>query len=234
MSDKRPKLERFLLGPGEARYPYIDKPDNKFPPENPKPVYKCELILEDDERTRAVIDKMVRIRDAKHSETRKVLKKRIAAAKPAEQKKLQKKLDNITAVDVFEPHFDDAGEETGKVIIKTKMNAEVTPRDGKPYKQSPNIFDSVKQPLHGVAIWGGSTLKIAGDIVPYFMESTGNVGISLRMKGVQVIKLVTAGHADAASYGFDDEEGGFTGSDAADSFDDDVSASDSVDEDDDF
>jgi Single-stranded DNA-binding protein, Bacteriophage T7 len=205
------KAEKLTTAAGIAQYPYIDKPDGKFPKENPKDVYKVDLILDDDEKTRGQITLMEEIRDTKHKETLKSLKLKLKEATPAGKKKVQKKLDALEVNEVYETHYDDAGEETGKVILKFKMNAEVKNRKGEIFTQKPNVFDCSKPcvSLEGVAIWKGSTLKVAGEIIPYFMESTNQVGISLRLKAVQVIQLVSAGQADAASYGFGEEEGGF-------------------------
>ena len=223
--EKRKPNTKITTAAGIAQYPYIDKPDGKFPVENPKDVYKVNMILEDDEKTRGQIDLMEEERDAKHAQVLKDLKAKLKEATPAGKKKVQKKIDALEVADVYEVHYDDAGEESGKVILKFKMNAEVMNAKKEVFVQKPNVFDCSKPPvsLEGVAIWNGSTLKVAGEIVPYFMESTNQVGVSLRLKAVQVIQLVGPGQADAASYGFDGEDGGFhqEAPDGRDEFDED-------------
>lgn len=54
-------------------------------------------------------------------------------------------------------------------------------------------------------IYGGSVLKAAGTVYPY--NQNGNVGISLQLSGVQIIKLSES--ASAASVSFGAVEGGF-------------------------
>lgn len=229
-----PKFEKFLTTAGVAQYPYITKPDGKFPKENPKEVYKCNLILPDDERTRALIEKLEGLRDAKYNEVVEKVKQSIEEAKPAQKKKLQKKLEAIGKAEVYEEHYDDAGEESGNIILKCKLNRKVINKSGEEFIQQPKVFDCSRppQPLKGIDIWSGSVLKISGDVVPYLMESSDTVGVSLRMKGVQVVKLVSGGGADAASYGFEGDDGGFQNPEAEGAGD--FAGDDIADDDEDF
>ena len=58
------------------------------------------------------------------------------------------------------------------------------------FTQRPQLLDSKKNPISpSTSIWGGSIMKIAYQPVPYFTPMLG-AGISLRLKAVQVIKLV--------------------------------------------
>ena len=54
------------------------------------------------------------------------------------------------------------------------------------------------------AVGNGSTVKIAVEPFPYVMQSTKQVGVSLRLKAMQVIDLVEYG---APSSIFDEEDG---------------------------
>ena len=104
---------------------------------------------------------------------------------------------------------------TGRVIVKYKRNESGTYRSGKNAGQdwtaTVPCFDASKKPLSesdGI-IYGGSTLRIQAEVVPFSMAATSTAGVSLRMVAVQVIELVTGG--DDTS-GFDVEEGGYQAS----------------------
>ena len=185
----RPQYVKFVSPKGIAIYPKLNRPDSKFDADG---VYSTRL--EDNEETRKFIAKLVAVRDDFFEEQDAKIRKKFSLA------------------DVFEEELNDEGEETGFLIVKFKLNAKVKTKDGTEYDQKPNLFDSSKppKPLDDCNPWSGSTLRVAGDIVPYAMGSSKTVGVSLRMKGVQVINLVQGGGAEAASYGFSDEEGGFT------------------------
>jgi len=61
-----------------------------------------------------------------------------------------------------------------------------------------------------LSIWGGSQFAVAGDIFPYAMASSKQIGVSLRCKAVQVIELITGGGATADAFGFEATDG-YTG-----------------------
>ena len=175
MSDKKPFVRvtspKGVLGP----FPCLTKEDSKFGG------FKCTLILEDNEETRAFITKLEAVRDEYWEDL-----------SPAKQKKLK-------LHEVYEDELDDAGEETGRLIISFKS------------KHAPALFDSQKpkpQPIKGVDPWKGSVVKIAGAFAGYDMPATKMAGLTKYMNAVQIIELV-AGGTDAASYGFDGEDGGF-------------------------
>jgi hypothetical protein len=54
-------------------------------------------------------------------------------------------------------------------------------------------------------IGNGSRVKVAFEPFPYIMQSTKKVGVSLRLKAVQVIDLVEYGNSAASV--FDEEDG---------------------------
>ncbi len=54
-------------------------------------------------------------------------------------------------------------------------------------------------------VYGGSIIRVRGQIVPYTSAAAGICGITLRMKAVQVIDLVTgSGEGSAFWTDFDD------------------------------
>ena len=82
-------------------------------------------------------------------------------------------------------------EESGNVFFKFKMKASgVNKKTQEKFTQRPQLLDSKKNPISpNTSIWGGSIMKIAYEPFAYFTPMLG-AGVSLRLKAVQVIKLV--------------------------------------------
>ena len=82
-------------------------------------------------------------------------------------------------------------EESDHVFFKFKMKASgVNKKTQEKFTQRPQLLDSKKNPISpNTSIWGGSIMKVAYQPVPYFTPMLG-AGVSLRLKAVQVIKLV--------------------------------------------
>ncbi len=133
----------------------------------------------------------------------------IVQAKFKEAIKEDPRLKNtLTTQEVCQPVYDrDTGDDTGNVEFKFKLKAKVQKRDGTYYEQQPTVLDSKKVPVSGDTLIGnGSKVKVAFEPIPYVMGSTKKVGVSLRLKAVQVIDLVEYGNSAASVF---DEEDGF-------------------------
>ena len=113
----------------------------------------------------------------------------------------------LSTQEVCQPVYDrDTGDDTGNVEFKFKLKAKVQKRDGTYYEQQPAVLDSKKVPMSKDTLIGnGSKVKVAFEPIPYVMSSTKKVGVSLRMKAVQVIDLVEYGNS--ATSVFDEEDG---------------------------
>jgi hypothetical protein len=216
---------------GTAIYPKLDKPDTKFDADG---VYEVKLKF-DPAATDGVIGKtsatwaeIVEKAEAVRDEFLATTKKELAAGDGKQKLKAK----NITALDFGnEQDVDDDGNETGLVLVKAKMKASgVSKKDGKPWARKPTLFDSKGKPLPANAppIWGGSQLKVAAEVCPYYNAKDNVVGITLRLNAVQVIELVSGQGRTASAFGFGEEEGGYTaeeeqsfnaGGDAADAGD---------------
>ena len=114
----------------------------------------------------------------------------------------------LTTQDVSSVVYDrDTGDDTGKVEFKFKLKAKVQRKDGGYYEQQPAVLDAKKQPLpKDMLIGNGSKVKVAFEPITYIMQSTKKVGVSLRLKAVQVIDLVEYGNSATSLF---DEEDGF-------------------------
>lgn len=177
------KNPRYTTPAGIAQYPYLTKPDTKF---NPDGEYKIS----------------VEIPGAAAQDTVTFLDEQFAASVAKAKKDNPGK--KIKEGDV--PYS--IAEDTGKVTVRFKLKAKVTPKQGDPFEQRPALFDAKGKPIGAEAkIGGGSKVKVAYEMVPYYTAIAG-AGISLRLKAVQVIDLVEfSGGASSEAYGFGQEEG---------------------------
>ena len=176
------KNPRFTSPAGIAQYPYLNKPDTKF---NPDGEYKVSIEIPG-----ANAQDIVTFLDEQFAANLAKVKKENAGKK-------------IKEGDV--PYS--VNEETGTVTVKFKLKAKVTPKSGDGWEQRPAIFDAKGKPMVDSKIGGGSKIKVAYELVPYYTAIAG-AGVSLRMKAVQVIDLKEfSGGADAGAYGFGEEDG---------------------------
>ena len=149
---------------GESIYPHLVKPDVRF---NELGEYKVTLKVSKQDATNMVkqIDQAIVDSLAK-------------AEKDTKGKKVK---------DAPKPYT----EESDFVFFKFKMKASgVNRKTQEKFSQRPTLFDAKKNPISAdTSIWGGSIMKVAYQAVPYFTPMLG-AGVSLRLKAVQVIKLV--------------------------------------------
>ena len=149
---------------GEAIYPHLMKPDVRF---NELGEYKVTLKLDKQDASEMVKDIDQAIEDS--------------------LAKAQKDNKGKTVKSAPKPYK----EESGNVFFKFKMKASgVNKKTQEKFTQRPQLLDSKKNPIApSTSIWGGSIMKIAYEPFPYFTPMLG-AGVSLRLKAVQVIKLV--------------------------------------------
>ena len=178
------KYTRINTPVGVAVYPRFNEPDTKFVAEG---VYHTKLRIHGDEASDFIAqlegfrDDFASEQDAKTQKTHSIL-------------------------DVFEEELNDEGDETGYVLFTAKLKAKVTPKTGDSWEQKPGLFDSMNNEIGPeIQVWGGSRVRLNCDVVPYAMASTKTIGVSLRLKNVQVIELVSGG---AGSSPFGEFEGG--------------------------
>lgn len=192
------RYPRVVTPKGTAIFPRLNSPDTKFKAEG---VYEVKLAFDPDtpgldelrRRARAIVD----------AEYQRVVEKLTSDGKPGLAKK-------ITKSDPFKAEEDpQTGEATGRVFIKARMNASgISKKTGKPWTRRPDIFDArgnrlARPPLIG----GGTELKLAVELAPYYAAADKVVGCSFRLEAAQIIRLVSFGERDAGGYGFGAEEG---------------------------
>ena len=111
-----------------------------------------------------------------------------------------------TAPAPFEDELDDDGQPTGSTVFKFKTKAQITTKDGKIIPNRVAIFDSKGTPMTDCNVWSGSEMKVSAELVPYYTAMVG-AGVSMRLRAVQITKLVEGGNGNAKGYGFGEEEG---------------------------
>ena len=124
----------------------------------------------------------------------------------AQEKNKGKKIKQADA-----PYFeelDDDGKPTGNTIFKFKTKAQIISKDGKVIPNRVAIFDSKGTPMVDANVWSGSEMKVSAELIPYYTAMAG-AGVSLRLRAVQITKLVEGGSSNAKGYGFDEVEDGY-------------------------
>lgn len=184
MSDR--KSEVLITPPGVAVYPKLFEPNRKFKPEG---TYECTVRFDpNDPEWAAFMEKVAAIDEEGYAEACKEAKKKV-----------------LKRVETFQPDIDrDTGEETGMMLLKTNLDAQVTTKDGRSWEQRPVVLDAKKNIVKSLNVGSGSTVRVKVEIRPYYVPSTG-VGVSRRLKAVQILDLKEYS-ADAAA-GFDEAEG---------------------------
>lgn len=184
----QPKVKTEVTPKGVFVYPCLNRPDTKF---DDAGVYSVKLKLDADAAT--------------------PLKTRFDELIEAQVKKVQDELaaegkkKKVKCADT--PYYED--EETGEVTFNFKMKASGKRKDKTTFTQKPGLKSSVADPVtkqpkdipEDVIIGGGSEGKVAFSFSPFYVPALG-AGVSLRLKAVQVFKLVEPSY----SYGFEAEE----------------------------
>jgi len=180
--------KNILVLEGKAAWAKVFEPDTKF---NPLGDYSINLQMPEADAA-TMCEKLEGL-------IQETFKKAVKEKPPLKN--------SLTTQDVMSVVYDrETGDPTGDVEFKFKLKAKVQKRDGSWYEQEPAVLDAKKTPLTGDTLIGnGSKVKVAFEPIPYVMQSTKKVGVSLRLKAVQVIDLVEYGNS--ASSVFDEEDG---------------------------
>jgi hypothetical protein len=93
--------------------------------------------------------------------------------------------------------------------ISVKMKAKGVDRDGRSWSAVPALFDASGAPVKDRealrGMWSGTTGRVSFEACPFYQPALG-AGITLRLKAVQILKLVESG-GSADSFGFQEEAG---------------------------
>ncbi|MDK1104232.1 MAG: hypothetical protein QGD93_11570 [Actinomycetota bacterium] len=190
-------------------FPHLTVPDTKFV--KPDGEYHTKFALDADlESTSSFVDQLAALLDEFIAEYRRNKDNKMTAAK----------YKKTSLADIFEDEVDEEGEDTGRLVFKFKLKAKVETAK-KSWNQKPRLFDSSAAPIVGeVNIWTGSEGKVNVEVFPYFMQSSKTFGLSLRIKGAQILKLVSGQGVSAEDMGFGTEDDGYVAEPDAAGFED--------------
>ncbi len=204
---------------GIAIWPKLNTPDDY----KGKVTFNTKLSVDPDEdgmigrKAGNIIALAEEMRDEFYDVVAADLEEQIAEAKAAKKgavaKKLQEKLDALVKADVGKAEVDEeSGDETGRTILYAKTNATVKDRrTGQEREKRIDVFDAKGKKLKAEQvpqIGGGSRLKVAATMKPYYMAAHDTVGVTLYLNAVQILDLVSfGGNRDASAYGFGAEDG---------------------------
>tara|TARA_B100001248_G_C27224985_1_gene382076 strand:- start:115 stop:729 length:615 start_codon:yes stop_codon:yes gene_type:complete len=178
---------RIVTPVGISQYAWLTTPDTQFDQDGH---YKTNLIVnakESQSVVKAIDDE---------------IKKSVTLAKEKTKGKAPKMANLPYEEEIIE------GKPTGNLIFKFKTKAKIITRDGKVIPNKVAIFDSAGKPMVDANVWSGSEMKVSAELIPYFTAMAG-AGVSLRLRAVQITKLVEGGAGNSKGYGFDEVKDGY-------------------------
>lgn len=209
MSEKK-EYTRITTSRGVFIYPRLTEPDTKFV--KPDGEYHTKFALDADDPLVEQLDTL--LEEYIDSELPNI-EARANGLKGAKLKKVMKTVEQAQkreTNELYEVEYDDEGEETGRVLFKFKLKA-VVKTEKKTWEQKPRLFDASAEPIPDGTVnpWTGTEGKVNIEVFPYFMEKDGVFGLSLRLVGAQILKLVQGSGkgASASDMGFEQEEDGY-------------------------
>lgn len=180
---------------GVSQYAWLTTPDTRF---DETGHYKTNLILnaKDSLPLKVQIDGEIKksLTLAKEKAKGKAIKQ---ANSPYEDEMIEETVDGKK---VMKP--------TGNIIFKFKTKAQIITKDGKVIPNRVALFDSMGKPMIDANVWSGSEMKVSAELIPYYTAMAG-AGVSMRLRAVQVTKLVEGGSSNAKGYGFDNVKDGY-------------------------
>jgi len=211
-NDGMMEARSFTSPRGWFRYPRVGEPDygnKEYPKKNGE--FSVQLVLkQDDAATKLFIAKLQPICDQAIKDGKKAFSELKANTR--------RKLKEPKIYPLFSELYDDNDKPTGEIAFKFaapyKVEVKNGPKAGKVYHFRPGVFDANLRPMDGRKVWARSEGVVSFELglnkegTPgYFIPGTGAIGLKLKLVGVQVLKLVQGGERDAASMGFEAQEG---------------------------
>jgi len=175
---------------GEALWVKVVEPDTKF---DAAGRYSADLVLDPNDET---VAKFIEMMEAMRDKGLEEAKENLAAAKAAQ----------VVTRDVFHQDTDKEGNETGKIVIKTKAAAVDYKGNAAPIP----VYNAkgIEQENWNTLIGNGSKIKLQVWASPYHMANGNYVGVSYKLKKVQVVELNEYAAGGDDSFG-DETDGGF-------------------------
>lgn len=185
MAETKSKKKNIVSPRGVAMYPKLITPDTKFKTEGE---YSVKLRIPEAAAT-PLVEMLDEQMEASYEK---------AASDPKNKGKKIKRAD---------PPYKQ--EESGEYVFHFKMTASGE-YEGKKYTQRPVIADSkgtVIDPKVPLKIGSGTEMKVSFQLYPWWTALLG-AGVSLRLKGAQILKLVE--YSQDLGFTSEEADGGYT------------------------
>jgi len=205
---------RVVSPVGISQYAWLTQPDTAFDPDGH---YKTNLLVKTDE-AQALIKQI----DAEIANSVKL-------AQESSKSKAPVKKSNAPYME----EVNDDGNETGFTVFKFKTKAKIHAKDGTIIPNKVAIFDSKGKPLTDTNVWSGSEMKVSAELIKYHTAVAG-AGVSMRLRAVQITKLVEGGDGNAKGYGFNEVDGGYENTEDTSTTQEDVNENTEIHEEADF
>jgi hypothetical protein len=175
---------------GRAVWPHLHAPDTKF---DANGTYSTGLMLEPNAANAAFITSLDKAVDEAVAAAKQEL---IDTGKAAHAKRVER-------AECYEE------QEDGSYKINFKLSAGGERKDGSKWEQRPKLYDAQGKVVKDIRVGGGSLIRVAFYLKPYYMPSTKKAGVSLRIMAVQIIDLQEYGGdtRNAEGFGFAKEDG---------------------------
>ena len=205
------KHVRVVSPVGISQYAWLTKADTEHDKDG---VYKTNLLVKTDEAQPLIkqIDDEI-----------------------AKSIKLAQETNKKTQASPYPPYkaeVDAEGNETGYTVFKFKTKAKIHAKDGTIIPNRVAIFDSKGTPLVDANVWSGSEMKVSAELIKYSTHI--GAGVTMRLRAVQITKLIEGGNGNAKGYGFDEVDGGYENTEDTSTTQEDVNENTEIHEEADF
>lgn len=187
MATKSKKLPTLVSPPVEVKYSHLVKPNTKF---NADGEFQLTVVLDPSNSDHAGFMRQLDT---------------LAQAARTEKAADSAKVGKYALRTGYKNEEDKDGEETGKVLVSFKNGASFEYKGETIHVKIP-VVDAKNNPIVNSKVGRGSIVKVAYQAVPFAMDATKQVGISLRLAAVRVLKYVPFSGSAASAFG-EAEEG---------------------------
>lgn len=194
MSDEKFPNVKFNTPRGTFLYAWLDKPDTKFDADG---LYKVTQQLPASAVETLPVGEITTL----HGDFVDKLRQSLIAKGQGQKAKTLK-----IKTEYFPKEYDKkTGEETGNVLINASMKASGVSKTKGPWTRKPDVYDVHGQPYAG-RVYGQSVGILRIEARPWYVASSNETGVSMKLVAAQITKLVDgAGTRPAGLHGFADE-----------------------------
>lgn len=183
--------KQYLTPEGVAKFPHLAEPNTRFVKGGK---YEVRLYFDDEAGA-----KLLAMLQEAYDEAIEIAKEKY------KKMNAQSKANNpFSPQQFYKEEVLDDGTSTGRIFIHFDKLAKLELDDGRVLEFEVPVFDKANKPMTQEDIKkasGGSTMRAAFKVKPYFMPAGAKAGISIGLEAVQIIKAVEYTR-DAESYGF--------------------------------